>query len=231
MSRLILVLIMLLTGCASVGSVSRPQTDFIPEPNIEDDGALLSIAGADDGVINALLNHNLSLPRSNRIAIVKLQSGNRRRYYSSEFNEISDEIITGLIVRLRNNNRVYDASFLPSMLLPQSRSVPVLREAAARFQADLLLVYNENCQSYQKHRFTKSDLNKSYCQVEAVLMDTRSGIVAKTVVSLEEFESRKTGDDLNLRDAVRKAELNAIAKALGNVAKEIDEFLVNVPVL
>jgi len=231
MKRLIsCAFILLATGCTTVGSIEKPEAYYSNDNGNQSEQLLGGSSGSDESLISGLLNHRLTLPSKIRIAIVKLNRNSRWRNYSSEFNDISEEIVAELIATLRRNQRVYDASYLPSMLIPRQHTVPILREAAARFQADLLLVYNESCRSYQKSRFIKSDLNKSYCVVEAVLLDTRSGVVAKSVVSLEEFESNKTTEDLNLREATRKAELSAIAKALGNIAREIDEFLARVPV-
>ena len=36
------------------------------------------------------------------------------------------------VQELRESDRVFDVSFLPSFLLPNEKSVPLIREAAAR---------------------------------------------------------------------------------------------------
>ena len=47
--------------------------------------------------------------------------------------------------------------YLPSLLLPSERSVARLREAAARFQSDLLFVYATDCQVFSRYRVFAAD--------------------------------------------------------------------------
>lgn len=220
----------LLQSCAAVSSADRPASYYQEQPASIDDGL---VKGADIGLgddkIGALLNYQIRLPEKNRIAILKLSRDNYWQFYSNDFTELNDSLVESLINTLRSSDRVYDASFLPAMLVPEKRAIPVLREAAARFQADLLLAYRSSCQSYQKYRFIDPDETKSYCSVEAVLLDTRSGIVAKSIVSTEDFSAKKSGGDTNFLETVKKAELEAVAKALGKVANEVVAFLRSVP--
>ncbi|ROQ18678.1 hypothetical protein EDC38_2908 [Marinimicrobium koreense] len=226
----VLVVCALMQACSTVGSVDRPNS-YYQEGTSSSEGGLVDspILGDDDAKINDLLSYKVKLPEENRIAILKLSEDSYWRFYSNDFNQLNDSLIESLITTLRSSHRVYDASFLPAMLVPEKRSVPILREAAARFQADLLLAYRSSCQSYQKYRFISSNENKSYCSVEAVLLDVRSGIIAKSVVSTEDFSTEKSGEDKNFRETIKKAELEAVAKALGNVANEVNLFLNNVP--
>lgn len=220
----------LLQACATVGSVDRPGS-YHKETSTTSNNGLVEgvIFGDDDKKINELLNYQVKLPEKNRIAILKLSTDNYWRFYSNDFTQLNDSLVESLITRLRATSRVYDASFLPAMLVSEKRTVPVLREAAARFQADLLLAYRSSCQSYQKYRFIDPNENKSYCSVEAVLLDIRSGIIVKSVVSTENFTAIKSSSDTTFSETIKKAELEAVAKALGNVANEIVTFMDNVP--
>lgn len=111
------------------------------------------------------------------------------------------------------------------MLVSEKRTIPALREAAARFQADLLLAYRSSCQSYQKYRVLDPNESKSYCSVEAILLDIRSGVILKSLVSTEDFTAKKSSSDTNFNETIKKAELEAVANALGNVASEIVVFM------
>lgn len=221
---------LLLQACATVESADRPGGYYQEASTNSNDGLVESaILGDDDKKINELLNYQVKLPEKNRIAILKLSTDNYWRFYSNDFTQLNDSLVQSLIIKLRASNRVYDASFLPAMLVSEKRTVPVLREAAARFQADLLLAYRSSCQSYQKYRFIDPNESKSYCSVEAVLLDVRSGIIVKSIVSTEDFTTKKSSSDTNFRETIKKAELEAVSKALGNVANEIVAFMNNVP--
>ncbi|WP_210204982.1 hypothetical protein [Pleionea mediterranea] len=85
------------------------------------------------------------------------------------------------------------------------------------------------CQSYQKYRLIDPNETKSYCSIEAVLLDIRSGLIVKSIVSTEEYSIKKSTSDTNFYETIKKAELKAVAKALGNVANKIVSFLKVVP--
>jgi len=159
------------------------------------------------------------------VAILKLSKDSYWQYYSNDFTQLTDSISKEFIQTLVDSDKIYDASFLPSMLVPEKRTVPYLREAAARYQADLLLVYRSSCRSYQKYRFVSPDETKAYCSVEAALLDIRKGIVPFTSVSTNEFMTVKDPADTNFSETKKKAELEAISKSLGEVAKELVSFL------
>lgn len=225
-----LVFCAFLQACATVGSVDRPASYYQESTSHSPEGLVDTPSlGDDDARINHLLNYQVKLPEENRIAILKLSADNYWRFYSNDFNQLNDSLVESLVARLRSSERVYDASFLPAMLVPKERSVPVLREAAARFQADLLLAYRSSCQSYQKYRLMSSNESRSYCSVEAVLLDVRSGIIVKSVVSTEDFSTKKADEDKSFGETIKKAELEAVAKALANVADEVVRFLNSVP--
>lgn len=220
----------LLQACSTVSSVDRPASYYQENASSSQEGLVESANfGGDDKKINELLNYQVKLPEKNRIAILKLSTDNYWRYYSNDFTQLNESLVNSLITRLRASDRVYDASFLPAMLVPEKRTIPVLREAAARFQADLLLAYRSSCQSYQKYRFIDPNETKSYCTVETVLLDVRSGVIVKSIVSTEDFSIKKSAGDTNFNETIKKAELEAMARALGNVASEIVSFLNNVP--
>ena len=144
---------------------------------------------------------------------------------SDELARAGADVQMKLVGKLRSSPLVYDASFLPGLLIPQKRTVGHYREAAARFQADLLLVYRPSCRTYEKFRFLAPNEAKSFCNVEAVLLDTRTGIVPFTVVASRDFVVRKTSEDFDLNEMRRRAELEALSAALGEAGDELVAFL------
>lgn len=220
-----------MTGC-SVSTLHRPNDYYTHQENANEEPLFSSNGGSlTDKDIVRILNFQLKLPAKNRIAILKLSTGNFWRHYSNDFTQLNDSMTRDFIGQLRGSPRVYDASFLSSLLVPEKRTLPYLREAAARYQADLLLAYRENCRTFEKYKFIDPNETKAYCSVEAVLLDVRSGIVPFTAVSTNEFFAKKEKGDTNFNETIKKAEMEAIAKSLKEIVAEINSFLNDVGTL
>lgn len=225
--------VMMLSACASVPSEPRPMDYYEPTQEAPAEGELFGNgeASLSDEDIKRILDYRVRLPRQNRVAILRLSRDNYWRFYSNDFVELTDSMASGFIGQLRSSERVYDASFLPAMLLPEKRTVPFLREAAARFQADLLLVYRSDCRTFEKYRFLNPDETKAYCTVEAVLLDVRSGIVPFSVVSTKEYATATRKEDTNFSETIKKAELHAVSQCLEEVGLTVKEFIAKTEVL
>ena len=103
--------------------------------------------------------------------------------------------------------------------------MPYLREAAARFQADLLLVYSTRIQTFQQNRIIGSDEVRAACLAESVLLDVRTGIVAHTARTSENIAAKKLPGDLNFSETVAKAVAAAERNALMRIADDTLRFL------
>jgi len=227
MKYLIIISILLTTGCAGVSTIERPNDYYRQAQKTSNHESLFG--GVDnllsDKEIGRILNFQLKLPTKNRIAILKFSQDSYWRNYSKDFTYLTESIATNFIGQLRRSPRVYDTSFLPNMLVPEKRTIPFLREAAARYQADLLLAYRTNCQTFEKYKFFGASETKAYCSVEAILLDVRSGIVPFTALVSNEFEAKKEKGDTNFRETIKKAELVSIGKSLKDVAERLNLFL------
>ncbi len=227
---LLAFLMTVMSGCATVATQQRWADQSFVNHAESTDEPLFSFAGdkLNDEQINRILNYRLSLPKENRIAILPLPG---RGYAFSRFSSvhITPQIRQNLIVNLRNSSRVYDASFLPNLLLPEKRTVPALREAAARYQADMLLAYRSSCDSFDRFRLFAKDKVKATCTIEFVLLDVRSGLVPFTAVSSKVFELEQKKHDFDLRETIIRGELGAAADAFGDLVGELKTFLNGVP--
>ena len=114
---------------------------------------------------------------------------------------------------------------MPTLLVPEKRTVPYLREAAARFQADLLLVYSTRIQTFRRDRLIGTDEVRARCLAESVLLDVRTGIVAHTARTVEGIAAKKSPGDLNFSETVAKAESDATGKALLKLADTVVAYL------
>jgi hypothetical protein len=137
--------------------------------------------------------------------------------------------VNDVLARFRGSPRVAHAMVMPSMLTPPQMTIPYMREAAARLQADTLMVYRTSTQTYGRSRAFASDETRAYCTVEGILLDTRSGIVTSTAVATEQFAARRNSRDLTFGETMQRAEQEAISRALLKVAAELVAYLDSAP--
>jgi hypothetical protein len=223
----ILSILIAVAGCTMpVSTVSRPDsyydsasTNASPESLFSGDEAVLS-----DEAIGKILEYDYKPPALSRIALMPF-GREVWSQWSEELSLATDQMRSDVVDRLIASPKVYDASYLPSILIPNEKTVPHLREAAARYQADLLMVYRTYCRSFERYRLFAADQSRAFCGVEAVLLDTRTGLVPFTSVVLKSFEAMKNETDINFRETIHKAQLKATAEALSEVSSEIVTFL------
>jgi len=226
---IILVPFLFTVGCAAVSSEPRPD-NYYNSAESRDTASEKSLFSTDnklmsDEDIKRILNYRVKLPKQSRIGVLRLSTNNYWRFYSNDFVQLTDDISKNFIDKLRKSPRVYDASYLPSLLIPEKRTVPYLRVAAARYQADLLLAYRTNCNTFNKYRFLSPDKTRAYCTVEAVLIDVRSGIVPFTAIAMNEVTGIQKSEEHSLAETTEKARLKAIGKSMQDVAERLVKFL------
>ncbi len=125
--------------------------------------------------------------------------------------------------------QIVEVTPLPSLMTPSRVSIPVLREAAVRMQADLLLVFRVGSDTYSQYRAFAKDKAKAYSTCEFVLLDIRTGLVPFTrVVSRERLELKQPAD-LDLSETMRRAEQGSAAEALKAAAEDLVNFVKSVP--
>ena len=130
-----------------------------------------------------------------------------------------------MVKALKASPQLTEVRLLPSLLVPEKRTVPYLREAAARIQADLLFVYSSRIQTFRRDRFLKSDEIHAQCVAEAVLLDVRTGIVVHTGKATENIAMTKSQTDANFSETVARAEAEARGKTLLTLAGGVNAYL------
>jgi hypothetical protein len=88
-----------------------------------------------------------------------------------------------------------------------------------------MLIYKASFRTYEKYRLFSPDKTKAYCNLEAVLLDTRTGIIPFTILVSRTFTAEKQESDMNFYETMRKAELKALKSALSEVGDEVVNFL------
>lgn len=218
-----------LAACATTYTQPRPA-DYDPnygvQSNVAQERSLFSSdeKTLSDADIARVLEFDYTAPPQSRIAILPFGwaawSG-----WSEQMAIATDTIDREVVSRLRSSARVYDATFLPSILVPEKRTVPFMREAAARYQADLLLAFRSSCQTFEKYRILSPSQARAFCSVEAVVLDVRTGLVPFVATNTRTFNAVKKDEDLNFRETVLRSQLEAIGYALGEISREVVRFV------
>lgn len=114
---------------------------------------------------------------------------------------------------------VYDVSYLPEFLLPQRLDFDVVREAAARHQADWVLVYGTEVLAHPEWHLILRDEAHGLCHVECAMVDTRTGLIPFTSRSTTEFHVREQERE-SWAHLVTRATQEALGEALTRNARE-----------
>jgi hypothetical protein len=223
----VLLLISFTAGCAVEHAKLAMAPPPPPESILGSDNYQSSLFKGDQAVISdqdiaRILGTEISLAGRHRLAILNLAS---RNYWSDELAEVEARNSENLLHTLKASPQMSDALFLPSLLVPEKRTVPYLREAAARIQADLLFVYNARIETFRRDRFFKSDEVHAQCIAESVLLDVRTGIVVDTAHATENISMKKNPADLNFGETVARAESEARGKAVVQLANAVVQRL------
>ncbi|HEX7284717.1 MAG TPA: hypothetical protein VF532_00955 [Candidatus Angelobacter sp.] len=219
------MLLLIAEGCAHKMAPPPPPPpaaesilDSSPEQSLfKGDQAVLS-----DQDIARILGTQIKLAERHRLAILNLSS---RYSWSQDLAEVEDKNFADLLRALKSSQQLTEVRLLPALLVPEKRTVPYLREAAARIQADLLFVYTSRIESFRRDRFLKSDEVHAQCVAESVLLDVRTGIVVHTGRSTENIALKKTAADMNFSETVARAQAEARGKALLALANSVTTFL------
>ena len=219
----LIVLISITSGCAKKMAMAPPPA--VPETILgaDNDSLQNSLFKGDQNVlsdqdISRILGTQLKLSDRHRMAILSL---NQYSPWSEDIADMETKNFDNLVHTLKSSAQLTDVRLLPSLLVPEKRTVPYLREASARIQADLLFVYSARIQSFRRDRFLKPDEVRAQCVAESVLLDVRTGIVIHTARATENIAMQKASTDLNFSETIARAEADARGKALLTLANSV----------
>lgn len=193
------------------------DTDRLQESLFKGDQAVLS-----NQDIERILSARIGLTDRHRLVVLGL---NPRNAWSQEIADLDAQNSERFLKALGAATQISQVRLMPTLLVPEKRTIPYLREAAARFQADLLLVYTTHLRTFQRDRLIGADQVNADCMAESVLLDVRTGIVIQTARSTEAIAARKSAGDLNFAQTVAKAETEATGKALLKLASAAVDYL------
>lgn len=224
-ASLLLLSLLIVAGCGSIRTYGPPPGAVNPvdatRSLIPSDVALLS-----DQDIARILTARVEVPASMRIAVLHLahDGGRQQAWWQGSG---SDAMRTALrpVLKLLEDERVHDVSFLPGFLLPARPAIPLIREAAARYQADWVLVVRTETRDYYNDRLLGKDEARVRCEVECAILDVRTGTIPFTSVAQGEAMVAKSGGEYNLAETSLRAETEAVAQAMTENVSGLLEYL------
>ncbi len=199
---------------------ARAESPALSDSLFKDDQAVMG-----NEELQTVLNSRVELPSDAKLVAVRFGQLPYWWGWSEDFVRVNEQIDADFLGKLRTSGRLRDVAYLPSMVTPSSMTIPYLRQAAARCQADLILVYRTASFNYEKHRWFKAPRTKAYCTVEAVLVDTRTGVIPFSTAVSERFERTQGKKDFHFDETVARAEQQAIGRAWVRLAEEAVTFL------
>lgn len=237
MCRIQLVLIiecLLLVGCTTAElETGRSYMRSVEDrPKLESSLFKSDQAVIDEETIKRILSSKIELPKRAKIAVLKF-SGQFGSYYDYDKTEtylkLQQSQLDTLSRKLYRSSRIADVAILPSLLTPKEKTIPMLREAAVRMQADLLLVFDVSSDIYSEYRLFQNDRIKAYSTCEVVLIDVRTGIIPFTAVSTRDFLTEKADKELSSSEARKRAEATATYYALSEITNRLLHFFNTLP--
>jgi hypothetical protein len=186
-----------------------------------------------DEAVAKILSSKLELPARAKLAVMKFPDaeawGSRSYWRDEQYLKLQQAQVDTLSKALLASEQIMEVTPLPSLMTPRQVSIPILREAAVRMQADMLLVFRVGSDTYSQYRTFSKDKVKAYSTCELVLLDVRTGLVPFTrVVSRERLEIKQS-TDLDLSETMRRAEELSSADALKAAAEDLVSFVKSVP--
>lgn len=234
---------LMVSGCGSVSQYESQYAARTDSYKFEESPTLTSSlfksdqAVLGDEAIKQILSSKLVLPNNAKVALIKFPGSQHGalRYYGSYYwrsegyLKTQQRYIETVTEKLSASDRVSDVVLLPSLLTPNDATIPILREAAVRLQADLLLVYRITSDIYHRAKIFADDQVKAYSTCEAVLLDVRTGIIPFTTVITKEAQTTKEKQDLEITETMRRAESLAVLDSLETMSDKLVAFLESVP--
>jgi hypothetical protein len=204
----------------SLSKMSAPTEARAQESLFKEDQAVLS-----NEDMAKILAAKVVVPEQAKLAVVRFGQLPYWWGWSEDFVRVNEKIDSEFLGALKSAKGVREVAYLPSLVTPKEMTLPHLRQAAARFQADLLLVYRTSSQNYQRSKIFTEDETRAYCTVEAVLLDTRTGLIPFSTVVTEQFSAKKNRQDYDFQETIAKASQQAIAKAWLHLAEDVKGHL------
>lgn len=220
-------------GCATSRLMTEPE--YQDRAKVETSLFSGEQGFASEDAVRKILTGRIELPSKAKLALLKYEAPADDRlavthygydYWRSEsYVKLQQRLLDALQSALLSSGRVSEATALPSMLVPRHPTLSVLRQAGVRLQADLLLVYHVIGDVYYDYRFLQKDRIKAFATCEAVLLDTRTGVIPFTSVATREVLTERKDSDFDQADASTRVQQEAALQSINAIGAELAAFL------
>lgn len=180
--------------------------------------------------IQKILDGNYSLPKQLRVALIKLESTQKRHYWNywsdEAYLKTQQAYLDSFTAKLKQSPRVMKITSIPEMLLSKApASFTTLRESAVRMQADVVVVYAINSDIYTKYRSFKRPDVKAFATTQLIIMDVRTGLVPFTTVVTRDFMGPQNKTDIETDEARSRVQNQAVLMTINEIGDQVTKFL------
>jgi len=226
----IIVLPVLLLSCVSAAEVSYEEPirqEVIEESLFSSDTEVLS-----NEAVQKILSGVISYSEQIEIVVLKIpNTGNDIRYYgyyywrTEEYMDVQEEYNRVMTDSFTGNGKIKVVKILPSIMIPKKMTIPNMREAAVRMQANVLIVYKIQSDIFEKFRLFQHSQIKAFATCEGFLLDTKTGIIPFSAVITKKYITEKIADDSSGIETKKRAEKEAIKLSPEELCIRINDFL------
>ena len=180
--------------------------------------------------IQKLLNGQLNLPDTVRVALYQYTKAPRNRYYygyatDEDYLKAQQSFVDTLINMISKSKRVRKVVLIPNLMISSTPNITNMRETAVRLQADLLLVFAITSDLYYKYRMFSKDEAKAYATTECMLMDIRTALVPFSTIVTKDYYSKKINNDENTEELRKRTERTAIMQTLSETGNRLVVYM------
>jgi hypothetical protein len=211
-------------GASPESSDKTAPDQLITESLFNDKSATIS-----EENIQKILDGNYKLPQNLRVAIVKLESLQQRRYSywwsDEEFLKTQQSYLDLFAEKFKQSARVKTVSIIPDLLISKTPSFTNLREAAVRMQADVVVIYGIAGDIYSKYKlFGKADI-KAFATTQLIVLDVRTGLVPFSTIITKDILSQKRKEELDETEARNRVQKEAVLLTINEIGQKVTDFL------
>jgi hypothetical protein len=219
----------ILSSCSSTNHVSST----IPQDNPFSDTLITQSLFSDktstisEESVQKILDGSYKLPDQLRVAIVRLDNPQARRYYWNDeaYLKTQQSYLDLFTQKFKESPRVTKLSVIPDLLVSKSPSFTNIREAAVRMQADIVVVYSITSDIYSKYKFFSKNDIKAFATTQLIVLDVRTGLVPFSTIVTKDYLSQRKKEELDNTEAMNRIQNEAVLLTINDVGQKITEFL------
>lgn len=181
--------------------------------------------------IDRILRSKYKLPEKIRLAIVRLDAGESsvRSFYGGwndeQYIKSRQAYLDKFVTTLSQSSRISNVKVMPDILIPKSPGFTMIREAAIRMQADVVLVYGIRSDLYSKYKvFNKPEL-KAFATTQLIIMDVRTGMIPFSSTVTKDYQTQQQKGEMDYREATSRVLQEAVLLTLNELGAQLNLFL------